>query len=97
MQHQHINKLLFYRKRMGFTQGYIARLLGHSDTSMIGHYEAGRFMPTLKGALTLEIILRTPVAFLFPSLYDEIRTRVRRQEEDIKSGQQVLRINSGIK
>jgi hypothetical protein len=34
-------------------------------------------------ALTLEIIYRVPVAFLFPNLYDEIKLHIRQQEERI--------------
>jgi len=36
---------------------------------MVSHYEHGRSYPPLPVALGLEIILRVPVAFLFPGLY----------------------------
>ena len=60
------NNLVLYRRRMGFTQKQVARLLGHADASMVSHYEHGRALPPLAIALSLEIIYRTPVAFLFP-------------------------------
>jgi transcriptional regulator with XRE-family HTH domain len=66
---------------MGFTQKQVARLLGQHDTTMISHYEHGRALPPLVAALGLEIILRTPVAFLFPGMYDELKRRIRTQEE----------------
>lgn len=75
---------------MGFTQKQVARLLGRRDTSTVAHYEHGRSLPPLKVALSLEIILRVPVAFLFPSLYDETRLRIRQAEEKFAGGQRQL-------
>ena len=72
---------------MGFTQKQVARLLGHRDTTMVSHYEHGRSFPPLPVALSLEIIFRTPVAFLFPGLYDETKLRIREAEERISDGQ----------
>jgi len=72
------NNLVLYRRRMGFTQKQVARLLGHRAASMVSHYEHGRSFPPLPVALTLEIILRVPVAFLFPEFYDEAKLRIRR-------------------
>src|SRR3979411_2322940 len=77
------NSLLLYRRRMGFTQRQVAQLLGHRDTSMISHYEHGRSLPPLPVALSLEIILRVPVAFLFPGLHNELKQRIRLQEEEL--------------
>ena len=81
------NDLVLYRRRMGFSQKQVARLLGHHDTSMVSHYEHGRSFPRLPVALKLEIILRVPVAFLFPGLYDEIKLHIRNEEEAIAGGQ----------
>jgi transcriptional regulator with XRE-family HTH domain len=81
------NNLVLYRRRMGFTQKQVARLLGHRETSMVSHYEHGRSYPPLPVALSLEIILRVPVAFLFPGLYDEIKLQIRNEEEIIAGGQ----------
>jgi hypothetical protein len=48
-------------------------------------------MPGLETALQLEVILRTPVAFLFPSLYDDLRKAIRAEEEQFAGfGQQSL-------
>jgi transcriptional regulator with XRE-family HTH domain len=79
------NNLVLYRRRMGLTQKQVARLLGQRDTSMISHYEHGRSFPPLPVALSLEIILRTPVAFLFPELHNGLKRRIRETEE---SGEQ---------
>lgn len=66
---------------MGFTQKQVARLLGHRDATMISHYEHGRALPPLLMALSLEIIYRVPVAFLFPELYNQLKQQVRKHEE----------------
>src|SRR5262245_59100567 len=77
------NNLVLYRRRMSFTQKHVAQLLGHHDTTMISHYEHGRALPPLPVALGLEIIFRTPVAFLFPGMYDELKGTIRKQEESL--------------
>jgi transcriptional regulator with XRE-family HTH domain len=85
------NNLILYRRRMGFTQKQIARLLGQRDASMVSHYEHGRALPPLAVALSLEIIYRVPVAFLFPAMYDELKREIREQEESLSgAGQQPL-------
>ncbi len=85
------NNLVLYRRRMGFTQRWVARLLGYRDTSMVSHYEHSRALPPLAVALMLEIIYRVPVAFLFPEMYDELKTRIRKLEESSDSrGQRSL-------
>jgi transcriptional regulator with XRE-family HTH domain len=84
------NNLVLYRRRMGFTQKQVARLLGRRDTSTVSHYENGRSFPPLPIALSLEIILRVPVAFLFPGLYDETKLRIRHTEEKFAGGQRRL-------
>ena len=68
---------------MGFSQKHVALLLGHRDTSMISHYEHGRALPPLPVALALEIILRVPVAFLFPVIHDDLKCRIRTMEEQL--------------
>ena len=78
---QNKNSLFIFRRRMGFSQKHVARLLGFPDTSMLSRYERGRSMPPLDMALSLGIILRVPVEFLFPDLYDGLRNRIRADEE----------------
>jgi transcriptional regulator with XRE-family HTH domain len=84
------NDLVLYRRRMGFSQKQVARLLGQRDTSMISHYEHGRALPPLAVALRLEIIYRTPVAFLFPAMYDHLKRTIRTQEEALGGESQQL-------
>ena len=77
------NNLVLYRRRMGFTQKQVARLLGHRDTSMVSHYEHNRALPPLIVALRLEIIYRVPVAFLFPAMYNEMKLQIRELESSL--------------
>ena len=85
------NNLVLYRRRMGFSQKQVARLLGHRDPSMVSHYEHGRALPPLTAALSLEIIYRVPVAFLFPAMYQERKLQIREREEPLPgAGQRPL-------
>jgi transcriptional regulator with XRE-family HTH domain len=82
------NNLVLYRRRMGFSQKQVARLLGHRDTSMVSHYEHNRALPPLAVALGLEIIYRVPVAFLFPGMHDELKRKIRHDEESLAAANQ---------
>lgn len=84
------NRLVFYRRRMGFSQKKVAELLGHKDATLLCMYERSRILPPLSAALGLGIILRVPVEFLFPGLYDELKARIRQQEESETRADAVL-------
>ena len=81
-QKKNKNALVFYRRRMGFSQRHVAQLLGHKDATLLCIYERGRILPPLQAALALGVILRVPVEFLFPHLYDQLRAAIRQQEEE---------------
>jgi DNA-binding XRE family transcriptional regulator len=87
-KHKHKNRLVFYRRRIRFPQKTVAKLLGHRDATLLCTYERGRILPPLVAALALGIILRVPVEFLFPDLYDELQIRIRQQEELLPSARQ---------
>jgi transcriptional regulator with XRE-family HTH domain len=78
-----INTLDIYRRRMRFNTRHVARLLGDKDVSRLSKYERGQRLPDLRNAFRLSIILRVPVEFLFPSLYDILREQIRAEEERI--------------
>lgn len=80
-QSQNQNALFIYRRKRGFSQKYVAHLLGFGNTCMVSRYELGRAVPPLKTAFALGIILRTPLEFLFPGLYDSMREEIRAEEE----------------
>ena len=79
---------------MRYSQRQVAYLLGHRSHGALSSYEHGRVLPQMVTALRLEIILRTPVAFLFPALYDGLRAQIRAEEQRLAGGQQSLFDNS---
>ena len=87
-KHKYKNNLILYRRRMGYSQKRVANLLGHRDASVLCVYEHGHKHPPLATALSLGIILRVPVEFLFPTLYDELRDHIREQESRYSGGQE---------
>ncbi len=87
---KHQNRLDYFRRRMRFSTSHIGHLLGHKDSSTYCDYERGDRMPTLVNALRLSAILRTPVEFLFPSLYDGLRNAIRAEEELLAAPSQTV-------
>lgn len=85
---RHQNQLDFYRRRMRFSPSHIAHLLGHQDASTLSDYERGDRLPSLTNAFSLGIILRVPVEFLYPQLYDTLRSGIRAEEERMAQPQQ---------
>lgn len=59
------------RKRLGYEQKQIARLLGYKTIPQISRYETGQRPPSLKIALKFSIIYKLPVRVLFNIYYDE--------------------------
>ena len=74
-----IDKLVAYVNNPRKNDGAVDRMcgsigeFGFKIPVMISHYEHGRSLPPLPVALSLEIILRVPVAFLFPDLHNELK------------------------
>lgn len=85
------NKIATFRRRRGLSQRQMAVLLDNRSHAALWTYEQGVVIPSLESALKLEIVLRTPVAFLFPSLYESLRNEIRAKEEKLAGyGQQDL-------
>jgi transcriptional regulator with XRE-family HTH domain len=80
------NSLWTARNKMGFSQKRVACALGLKRTSVLSRYEHGTRIPGLINALKLEIVYRTPVAFLFGDLYLELKGKIREKEERINFG-----------
>jgi transcriptional regulator with XRE-family HTH domain len=68
---------------MRLSTRHVASLLGDKDVSRLSKYERGQRLPNLRNAFRLSAILRVPVEFLFPSLYDLLREQIRAEEERI--------------
>lgn len=71
------NDLWIARKRLGLEQKHIACLLHHKTTAQVSRYEKGTQVPSLRGLIQLEIVYRTPLKFLYPELYEQVRLEIR--------------------
>ena len=78
------NYLRLYRKKNGLSQKEVAYLIGHKTTNSISNYERGNKLPQLTNLLKLEIIYRTPAAFLFHEQYQELRKKIREKEQRLQ-------------
>jgi DNA-binding XRE family transcriptional regulator len=74
------NEIKSRRELLGFGSSDVARLLGHSRSWLLSDFEKGRRLPTLSEAFKLSAVLREPVEFLFPQLYEKLRIHIRHQE-----------------
>lgn len=67
------NRLWLARKRCGYEQKQIARLLGYKTIQQISRYETGLRVPSLKKAIKLGILYNLPIRVLFHNYYRECR------------------------
>jgi transcriptional regulator with XRE-family HTH domain len=84
MNHPHPplpNRVALHRRKLGYSQRRVVRLLGHKSHAALSLYESGKVMPTLATALRLEAILQAPVATLFQDLFEVQRIAARSQQE----------------
>jgi len=70
------NRLWIARKRAGYSQKWLRRLLGKKSLSSISEYEHGRKLPPLPVALKLQLIYGTPLAELFPDLQSRLAQEI---------------------
>ena len=70
---------------MGLSQKRAAYFMGLKRTNDLSRYEHGVKLPGLINALKLEIVYRTPVAFLFGDLYERLKKEIRKREDKLKS------------
>ena len=79
------NGLWRYRDRRGYSQKWVAALLGHKDATNIGKYELGKRLPSLETAFRLEIILETSAVSLYRALYDELEQEINTRRDMLLS------------
>ena len=68
---------------MGFSQKRVAYCAGLRTGNSLSRYERGSKLPSLINALKLEIVYRTPVAFLFRELYLRLKKEIKNREEKL--------------
>src|SRR5438874_10656885 len=79
------NRIRVARKRLNLEHKQIACLLGHKSSDQISRFENDGRLPLLPNALKLEIILGMPLRWLFPELYDRLRTEIKARAENNRS------------
>ena len=70
------NRLWIHRKKMGYSQRHVAKLLGHKSPARVSGYERGRRLPNLETVLKLQVILCATVDTLYKDLYLEMKQEV---------------------
>lgn len=78
------NYLRLYRKKNGLSQKDIAYLMGFKTSTSISNYERGNKLPQLINLLKLEIVYRTPIAFLFKDHLDQLKKEIQEKEKSLK-------------
>jgi transcriptional regulator with XRE-family HTH domain len=78
------NDLWTYRKKMGLSQKRASHFMGLKSANNLSRYEHGVKLPGLINSLKLEIVYRTPVAFLLGELYERLKKEIRKREEKLK-------------
>ena len=89
MQHTRGN-LRYARKLRRLSQRQVARLVGHSDTTMISKYERGLVVPTLRTAVKLTLLYRLPFQDLFADEFSHAKDELARKAKTVRMTQQVL-------
>src|SRR6266566_4586020 len=81
------NRLWIARKRVGYSQKWLRRLLGKKSLSSISEYEHGRKLPPLPVALKLQLIYGTPLTELFPILQSQLAQEIAVAKQRLPSTQ----------
>ena len=81
LQKPYPNQLRRYRKKAGFTQRELAKLIGHKTTAHISRYESGAKLPSLLTALKICSALGTLVEVAFGDMNLPIMDEVERRKE----------------
>jgi transcriptional regulator with XRE-family HTH domain len=77
------NYLRTIRMRSGLSQEEVAFLLGVTSGSEVSRHEMFRRIPTLKTALSYEIILGMPVRELFAGEYEKVEAEIKARAAEL--------------
>ena len=80
---KHANKLAEARIERRLSLDDVGRII-RRRAGTVKRYESAKRIPPLPVALSLEILYRTPIAFLYPEYYARLREGIRRQEESVQ-------------
>ena len=88
--HEHPNEplanyLRAHRRKTGFTQHEVARVLGRGTHGMVSHHERLGSVPPLVMALSYQMLYRVPVSELFAGLAETVEFSVEAQLAEFES------------
>lgn len=75
------NQIRRYRKQRHFKLKDVALLMGLKSQANLSHLESGRKKASLITALKLSAVLKCPVEFLYPDLFNSIRKEVLERKQ----------------
>jgi transcriptional regulator with XRE-family HTH domain len=79
------NYLRTIRMRSGLSQDEVAYLLGVESGAEVSRHETFRRMPTLKTALSYEVIFGVSVRELFAGEYEKVEEEIRARATELAS------------
>lgn len=78
-----VHHLRKFRKGAGLSQRDLARLLGWRGRARVADYEQFISLPSLRTAISYELIFGVPLRDLLPGLYAEVGSRLARHAETL--------------
>ena len=82
MKHSRFNLVRTLRLRSAMTTDELARLLGQRSGTAISQFEAGDRVPTLRGALALQVVFGLNPHEMFPALFSEVEEAAMRRAHE---------------
>ncbi len=74
-QHK-ISQLRAVRRSLNLSQKQVAIRIGHSDQTLLAHYERGSAIPPLLTAMKLSLLYQVSLPILFPELYERVKVEI---------------------
>jgi transcriptional regulator with XRE-family HTH domain len=75
--------LMSHRRRCGFTQPELAKLLGCNSASVVLRFEKGKRHPDLATAFACEVLFGISAVELFPALFERIEDEALTRAYDL--------------
>jgi transcriptional regulator with XRE-family HTH domain len=79
MKHCAFNYVRTHRQRHGLSTEDLARLLGQRAIAAVSQYESGERVPTLEGAVALQVIFGMAPKEMFPDFFAWVEDTVMRR------------------
>lgn len=83
MKHCAFNYVRTHRQRHALSPGDLALLINQENATAISHYESGRRVPTLEGALALQVVFGLAPREMFPDFYEYVQDAVMRRAAEL--------------